>query len=195
MGDNTMGMQDEAKLHEAESFSLMKWKLIVVGSLAIAGFAWCDHNAALLLLSFTGSLCAYVDAMYYRRAIAVHMAAAFERWEEQAEARNDYADFVNGVHASNRLYTFESPLIPWLSVIPAIALPAAAATRISPDMRRSLIQSPVAVLSLAVALTGLWVVGWLWRRYKEERWYFLNMGPERVERLMEIGKNRTEQAP
>ncbi len=192
-----MTTHEDARVYETDNSSLSKWKLVVVGVLLLAGLGWCDPHSALLMLSFTGLLCAYVDAMCYRRSIAAHMNAAFAKSGNQAESRNDWSHFVNGVHASNRSYAVESTLIPWSSAIPAIALPVAAAGRLlhhTPQWQ-SLLQSPVLGLSTVLGLAGLWAICGLWKRFREERWYFLSMGPERVQQVMEIGKNRMEPTP
>jgi hypothetical protein len=76
-------LREELERHASESFSLVKWKLVVVSAFVVTGLGWNlgrveppSPEARLLILYSAGYLCAYIDSLFYRRGTATHAIAA-----------------------------------------------------------------------------------------------------------------------
>lgn len=109
----------------AQIFDLAKWKLIAVSSVALVGLGWGaiqpGASSRFLLLCSAGFLCAYLDSLYYRRAMSIHVLAAFIRRRAGTEpgwgSAGAYEDYVNvlrqdgGMYVSDRWPQFLASLV------------------------------------------------------------------------------------
>ncbi len=96
-------LKEEINQLSDQIFKLAQWKLIVVGSFAVVGLGWgdikADQNTGSLLLCSVGFLCAYIDSLYYRRAMSIHVIASFLREyqgdDEEMKELKKYENIVN----------------------------------------------------------------------------------------------------
>lgn len=105
----------ELERHANEQFCLARWKIASVAVFIITGLGWYPGMnekpgtlTGVLILHFTGFLCAYIDSLYYRRGSATHAIASVMRncsgKGEEVETERKYERFVKKLRDEKRYF-------------------------------------------------------------------------------------------